>query len=198
MRSGGGYFPVSRYMRKDFSSSDFGSTHSAIALLIPLIISSWPLYAMANIHVILFQFFVWSIASRRSDLISGGTSQRSQAISSRIEFLMSFSTSFGILSRNSWKIPAISISERSKIFSFESAHILTYSIFASRQSARIFSILSPPLAWPNETTFESFLAHRLFPSMMNPICLSILYTKKYQENININQKSNEKIRDLLF
>mgnify|MGYP007067850965 CR=1 FL=1 len=175
-----------------------GSIHSAIARLIPRTISSCQLYAIANIAVIFSQFLAWSIASRRSDLISGGTNQRSPMISRRIEFFMSFVTSFGILSRKSWNIPAISTSERSRIFSFESAHILTYSIWASRQSVRIFSILSPQLAWPKETTFESFFAHRLFPSMMNPMCLSILYTKKYQENINIRQKSNGKIRDLLF
>lgn len=198
IRSGGGCRPVSKYVRNVFSSSVFGFIPSEITRLIPRIISSCPLYPIANIQVIFDPSLVFSIASRRRFLISAGTSQRSPTISSDMEFLISFSTNFGILVRNSWNIPAISISDRSSIFSFESAHILTYLIWFIRQSNKILSILSPHFSCQKEAIFETFVAHLLFPSIINPICSSILYTKKYQENINIREKSNEKVPRFAF
>jgi len=198
MRSGGGYFPVSKYVKNDFSSNLLGSIHSAITLFIPRTISSCPLYPIANIQVIWAPFFVRSIESSRSVLISEGTSQRSPTISSRTDFSMSLSTSLGIFSRKSWNIPAISTCERSSIFSFESAHKLTYSIWAPKQSSKTFSMLSHHFSCQKEAIFDIFFAHLRFPSMINPICLSISVYKKVTREYQYRKEKQWKSSEICF
>jgi len=89
---------------------------------------------------------VSSIAWKSISRIDDGISHRSHTTSSLIQDLTSFGTSFGIFSSKSQNIELISSFDLSRIFSFESAHILTYLMPAFRQSVRTGSTLSPPFS----------------------------------------------------
>ena len=175
-----------------------GSIHSAITLFIHRTISSCPLYAIANIHVIRSPSLVFSIESNKSDRISPGINQRSPTTSRRTEFSISFSVNFGILLRKIWNIPASSTSERSKMFSLESAHKLTYSIWVFKQSFRTFSMLSHHFSCQKEAIFDIFFAHLRFPSMINPICLGISVYKKVTREYQYRKEKQWKSSEICF
>jgi len=170
MRSGGGKIPVSRYVANVLSSSDDGSTHSDIHLFTPLTISSCPLYPRTRANVIWVPPTVASFASMRIFWISSGRSERSPIVSNRIDAWVKVGRTWGILWRMRPNIEVSSNSERSMIFSFESAHMLTYLIPAARHICTTGSTLSPPCLCQRETILPSFFAQRRFPSMINPIC----------------------------